>query len=155
MADDRDDGALLSEYMGFINRRGFLRGAAAAGVASFLAACAGGAPNTGQNATWHIDDFLIPTSAPDPFVNNASVSCTYPGLNQVVASASDSHSTNLFQPSVKLTKTGPAYAVVNDTVTYNITILNTSSADSPAELKMAARIQASSSLVTSIDMNSA
>jgi uncharacterized repeat protein (TIGR01451 family) len=86
----------------------------------------------GQNATWHIDDFPIPPSAPDPFVNNASVSCTYPGLNQVVASASDSHSTNLFQPSVKLTKTGPAYAVVNDVVTYNVTIENTSSADSPA-----------------------
>jgi ribose transport system substrate-binding protein len=49
MADDRDDGVQLSDYMGFINRRGFLRGAAAAGVASFLAAC-GGATNTAQTA---------------------------------------------------------------------------------------------------------
>lgn len=46
MAEDRGDGALLSEYMAFINRRGFLRGAAMAGVASFLAACAGNAPAT-------------------------------------------------------------------------------------------------------------
>jgi ribose transport system substrate-binding protein len=50
MADDRNNGALLAEYIGFINRRGFLRGAAAASVASFLAACAGSAPNTAQNA---------------------------------------------------------------------------------------------------------
>src|SRR6185295_20312276 len=49
MADDRDNGAQLSEYLGFINRRGFLRGAAAAGVASFLAAC-GAAADTAQNA---------------------------------------------------------------------------------------------------------
>ena len=41
MADERDSGAQLSEYMEFITRRGFLRGAAMAGVASFLAACAG------------------------------------------------------------------------------------------------------------------
>jgi ribose transport system substrate-binding protein len=51
MADDRGDGALLSEYMGFINRRGFLRGAAAASLASFLAACAEGAPNNAQNTS--------------------------------------------------------------------------------------------------------
>lgn len=50
MADGRDDGALLTEYMTFINRRGFLRGAAAAGVMSFLAACGAGAPATAQNA---------------------------------------------------------------------------------------------------------
>jgi ribose transport system substrate-binding protein len=49
MADDRGDGALLSEYMGFVNRRGFLRGAAAASLASFLAACAGSAPNNAEN----------------------------------------------------------------------------------------------------------
>lgn len=49
MSSDRGDGAQLSEYMGFINRRGFLRGAAAAGLASFLAACSGSTPNTAQN----------------------------------------------------------------------------------------------------------
>ena len=47
MADERDSGAQMSEYMEFINRRGFLKGAAMAGVASFLAACAGTAPAAG------------------------------------------------------------------------------------------------------------
>jgi ribose transport system substrate-binding protein len=50
MADERDSGAQLSEYMEFITRRGFLRGAAMAGVASFLAACAGSTANPAQNA---------------------------------------------------------------------------------------------------------
>jgi ribose transport system substrate-binding protein len=52
MADKRDGGAQMSEYMDFLSRRGFLRGAALAGATSFLAACAGNAPaaNT-QNAT--------------------------------------------------------------------------------------------------------
>ena len=85
----------------------------------------------GASITVHVP-FTIPPGASDPFVNTASASCTYPGLSDVVASGTDSHSTNLFQPSVKLTKTGPAYAVVGDIVTYNVTIENTSSADSPA-----------------------
>jgi ribose transport system substrate-binding protein len=50
MADERDNGALLSEYLAFINRRGFLRGGAAAGIAGLLAAC-GAAPNAAQNAS--------------------------------------------------------------------------------------------------------
>jgi ribose transport system substrate-binding protein len=50
MADGRGDGASLSEYVASISRRGLLRGAAAAGVASFLAACAASAPNAAQNA---------------------------------------------------------------------------------------------------------
>src|SRR5258705_12030282 len=37
--------------MEFINGRGFLKGAAVAGVASFLAACAGNAPAAGTSAT--------------------------------------------------------------------------------------------------------
>jgi ribose transport system substrate-binding protein len=51
VANERDGGVQLSEYLEFINRRGFLRGAALASVASFLAACAGNVPaaNT-QNA---------------------------------------------------------------------------------------------------------
>ena len=43
MADERD-GVQMSEYMSFLNRRGFLKGTAMMGVASFLAACAGNAP---------------------------------------------------------------------------------------------------------------
>lgn len=51
MSNGRDGGVQMSEFMEFLSRRGFLRGAAAAGVASFLAACAGNAPAaTVQNA---------------------------------------------------------------------------------------------------------
>ncbi|MGH9910235.1 MAG: DUF7507 domain-containing protein, partial [Nitrososphaerales archaeon] len=45
--------------------------------------------------------------------------------------SSDSHSVNLFQPSVEVTKTGPATANVGDVITYDFTITNTGSLDSP------------------------
>jgi uncharacterized repeat protein (TIGR01451 family) len=44
---------------------------------------------------------------------------------------SDSHTVNLFQPGLKITKTGDAVSKTGDTVTYNFEIENTSSADSP------------------------
>ncbi len=78
-----------------------------------------------------ITGFKIPAGAADPFPNTASASCHYPGLTDEVASATASHSVNLFQPSIKVTKTGPAYSKVGDTVTYSVTIQNTSSTDSP------------------------
>jgi hypothetical protein len=76
--------------------------------------------------------FTIPGSTTeDPYRNTASVSCTY-GSGSVVASAdSNTWSTNLFQPSYMLTKSGPEYALVGDTVVYTIRITNTSSSDSP------------------------
>src|SRR5439155_15179041 len=47
-------------------------------------------------------------------------------------SATDSHSVNLFQPQVQVTKTAnPTAAVVGQSVTYTITITNTGSNDSP------------------------
>jgi hypothetical protein len=64
------------------------------------------------------------------FKNTAKVECTY-GTGAVVASSTDDWTTNLFEPSVKLTKTGPSQATVGQTVTYDIKIENTSSADSP------------------------
>jgi ribose transport system substrate-binding protein len=39
VANERDGGVEMSDYMDFLNRRGFLKGAAMASVASFLAAC--------------------------------------------------------------------------------------------------------------------
>ena len=38
---------------------------------------------------------------------------------------------NLFQPSVEVTKTGDAFSKTGDTITYTVTIKNTSSSDSP------------------------
>ena len=42
-----------------------------------------------------------------------------------------SHSIELFQPSINLTKTGDALSKIGDTVDYAITLFNTSSADTP------------------------
>ena len=46
--------------------------------------------------------------------------------------ASDSHETNLFQPSFTVAKTGDELSKVTDSVNYTITLSNTSSADTPA-----------------------
>jgi uncharacterized repeat protein (TIGR01451 family) len=74
--------------------------------------------------------YTVKAGDPDPLVNTVTADCTYVGLAQPVH-AQATASTNLFQPGVKLTKTGSSLAKIGDTVTYNITILNTSSADSP------------------------
>lgn len=66
----------------------------------------------------------------DPLLNNATVTCSPIGFPNVLT-ASDSHSVNLFQPAVYLTKTGPAFSKAGDTATYSVTILNSSSPDSP------------------------
>ncbi len=44
---------------------------------------------------------------------------------------SDEASTNLFQPSITIDKTGDTLSKVGDVVNYTITVTNTSSADSP------------------------
>src|SRR5438067_929100 len=75
--------------------------------------------------------FTIPTGASDPFLNTASASCHYLNLATVVATDQSQWSTNLFQPSITVTKTGPTYSKVGDTANYSVTIKNTSSSDSP------------------------
>ncbi len=49
----------------------------------------------------------------------------------VSVSATDSHETNLFQPSITIDKTGDTLSKVGGRVNYTITVTNTSSADSP------------------------
>jgi hypothetical protein len=63
-------------------------------------------------------------------VNNASVSCSPQGFPNVLT-ASDSWTVNLFQPSIEINKTGPAFSKAGDKATFDITIQNTSSSDSP------------------------
>lgn len=77
--------------------------------------------------------FTIPSGASDPFPNTAHATCTAQGSSPAITASADSNtvSTNLFQPSVAITKTGPAYSQAGDTVTYTVTITNTSSSDSP------------------------
>jgi hypothetical protein len=67
---------------------------------------------------------------PDPLVNTVTLTCSVAD-SPVVLQASDSHTTELFQPAVEVLKSGPDSAAVGDTVTYNFTINNLSSADSP------------------------
>ena len=68
---------------------------------------------------------------PDPIVNTATATCTVDGFgNQLTAS--DGHSVNLVQPGIMFDKTcGPAEVAVGDTITYSVTLTNSSSPDTP------------------------
>jgi Domain of unknown function DUF11 len=74
--------------------------------------------------------FTIPDTDEDPFHNDASVRCSPQGFPNVLR-ASDGHDINLFQPSIEVTKTGPDFSKAGDSATFEVTIENTSSADSP------------------------
>lgn len=74
--------------------------------------------------------YTVQASDPDPLVNTASVSCSPIGFPNVLT-ASGSWTVNLFQPSVKIEKDGPAYSKAGDTAIYTFKITNTSSTDSP------------------------
>ncbi len=68
----------------------------------------------------------------DPLPN--TVTATYRGhadLSGTAVSESDDHEVDLFQPGVDITKDGTAVSKVGDEVTYDYTIENTGSADSP------------------------
>ncbi|MEA3338272.1 MAG: hypothetical protein U9R25_20475, partial [Chloroflexota bacterium] len=87
--------------------------------------------NPGDVQTWS-PAWTIPADASDPYVNTASATCTYVDSTTEVASASDGHSIDLFQPSVEVIKEGDTLSKIGDEVTYDYTINNTSSADSPS-----------------------
>jgi uncharacterized repeat protein (TIGR01451 family) len=53
------------------------------------------------------------------------------GFGNILPTKQDSHSVDLFQPSVEVIKDGPSSAHVGDTITYTFVINNTSSGDSP------------------------
>lgn len=75
-------------------------------------------------------NYIVQAGDSDPLLNTASVTCSPTGFPNIYT-ASDGHSTNLFQPSITLTKTGDELSKVGDPVNYTITLNNTSSADSP------------------------
>jgi uncharacterized repeat protein (TIGR01451 family) len=74
----------------------------------------------------------VPATASDPMVNVATVTAN-PVEDQTVVSSTDSFSVNLFQPAISIEKSGsPLTVQVGDTVTYQYTVRNAGSADSPA-----------------------
>jgi uncharacterized repeat protein (TIGR01451 family) len=50
---------------------------------------------------------------------------------EIITCTFTSHTVELFQPSINVTKTGPDYSSVGDVVTYMVSISNTSSEDTP------------------------
>jgi hypothetical protein len=66
----------------------------------------------------------------DPLDNNASVSCSPIGFENVLED-NDGHSVDLFQPAITFDKSGDAVSKVGDDVGYTLTLNNTSSADTP------------------------
>jgi uncharacterized repeat protein (TIGR01451 family) len=83
----------------------------------------------GQSTTINATRTVQPDD-PDPLVNTATVRATPVGSVNAV-NASDTHSTNLFQPSISIDKTGDTLGKVGDPVGYTIKVTNTSSADTP------------------------
>jgi len=73
---------------------------------------------------------VVVASDPDPLVNRVDVLYHPQGFPNDIT-AFDTHSLNLFQPSVTVAKDGPATVTVGQPLTYTFTIHNTSSSDSP------------------------
>jgi hypothetical protein len=66
---------------------------------------------------------------PNPLVNEVTLTCSPEGWDNVYEESA-SHSTTIFEPAVEVIKSGPDTAT-GDTITYDFTINNLSSADSP------------------------
>jgi hypothetical protein len=68
---------------------------------------------------------------PDPLNNTVTLTCSPAGFSNVLT-ASDSHSVNLFQPSITFDKSVSAHlSKVGDSVDYTLALNNTSSSDTP------------------------
>jgi uncharacterized repeat protein (TIGR01451 family) len=73
----------------------------------------------------------VPAGTEEPWTNTASAACSPIGFGNVLE-ASDSHTVNLFQPSITFDKSVSAnLSKVGDSVDYALTLNNTSSADAP------------------------
>ena len=83
----------------------------------------------GSSCTIHTH-YTVKVGDPDPLVNTVVVHYNPSGFPNDITSSATAR-INLFQPSVSILKTGPALSKATDTITYHITIKNTSSADAP------------------------
>ncbi|MBS3824072.1 MAG: hypothetical protein KGY53_09245, partial [Wenzhouxiangellaceae bacterium] len=72
-------------------------------------------------------DFTFPVpDVSSPLVNTATITCDVVGFDNTVSN-NDSHSAELIDPAIALTKTGPATAKVGDAFDYTISFENTGS----------------------------
>ncbi len=87
------------------------------------------APNTSCTITYTRE---VVEGDTDPLVNTVTIDYReYANFSGQSFGGSAIHTTNLFQPEVEVTKTGPANAFVGEEITYDFTITNTGSWDSP------------------------
>jgi hypothetical protein len=81
--------------------------------------------------TWlYTADFIVPVGASDPLVNTVTVTADVVG-SVSTATDTDTHSVDLFQPSIQVTKDGPASVPAGGSINYTYTLQNTGSSDSP------------------------
>ena len=82
--------------------------------------------------TWvYTGNYTVLSGDPDPVVNTATVHADPLGYLTNDITDSDSNTVQIFQPSVVVIKDGDTEGIVGEIVTYNFTITNTSSSDSP------------------------
>ncbi len=74
-------------------------------------------------------DYVVTATDPDPLTNQVTASFQYP--NGLVVSGADSHTVNLVQPALTMTKSAKASSFVSDVVTYTFSLANGSSGDTP------------------------
>jgi hypothetical protein len=84
---------------------------------------------SGESATFN-PSRTVEGGDPDPLLNIVNASCGFGG-DTGVATATANCSTDLFQPSITLEKTGDALSKIGDPTDYSITLNNTSSSDTP------------------------
>lgn len=78
------------------------------------------------NVVW-----TIPAGATDPYVNVVEATYQVDGFPNTYTHAA-SHSVNLFAPCINLTKTGDELSKIGDPITYDITLENCSTPNTPA-----------------------
>jgi uncharacterized repeat protein (TIGR01451 family) len=83
----------------------------------------------GESCTFDVD-YTVQEGDDDPLDNRVDVLYHPDGFPNPITDF-DTHSVNLFQPSVDVQKTGDTLSKVDDEVTYTFTITNTSSWDTP------------------------
>jgi len=84
---------------------------------------------TGAVCTFEVP-YTVAAGVPDPLINEVTSTYRLAAFDLDVT-ATDSHSVNLFQPSITFSKAGDPLSKIGDATPYTLTLANTSSSDSP------------------------